>query len=147
MKRRVSPESVALVAALLLVGAFVVSFARGVGRPGVRVAAPAEDMTDAVVDPGTVQRGRVDVRNASNVPGVAREVMARLRDAGFDVVNFGNADHVPDSSSVIDHVGGAAVAKAVAAELGIEKITTRIDSTLFLDATVILGVDWNQRRR
>lgn len=146
MKRRLNTESVVLVAALLMVAAFVVSFARGIGRPGERVPAATGETAEAVIDPGTVQRGRIDVRNASNIPGVARDVMARLRDAGFDVVNFGNAD-LSDSSAVVDHVGGAAIAKAVAAELGIDRITTRIDSTLFLDATVILGVDWNPRRR
>ena len=147
MTRKVSPESVALVAALLLVGAFLVSFARGIVWPGARASAPAEDTEEAVVDPGTIRRGRIDVRNASDVPGVARDVMARLRDAGFDVVNYGNAEKTPDSSAVIDRVGGGAVAKAVAAELGIERITTQIDSTLFIDATVILGVDWNPGRR
>jgi len=147
MKLRFNTESIALGAALLLVAAFVVSFARGIGRPGTRSAAQVEETAASVVDPGEVQRGRIDVRNASNVPGVARDVMARLRDAGFDVVNFGNADLVPDSSAVIDHVGDAVVAKAVAAELGIDRITTRVDSTLFLDATVILGVDWNGGRR
>jgi hypothetical protein len=65
------------------------------------------------------------------------------RGVGFDVVFFGNAgrfDHV--RSVVLDRTGDPARARAVAAALGIDSIATPLDSTLFLDATVVLGADW-----
>jgi hypothetical protein len=34
------------------------------------------------------------------------------------------------------------VARAVASHLGITRVTTQADSSLFLEATVILGRDW-----
>jgi hypothetical protein len=48
---------------------------------------------------------------------------------------------------VIDRIGNPDIARAVANELGIERIRTAVDSTLYLDATVILGVDFELRRR
>jgi hypothetical protein len=140
-------RGIALVAALLLVGAFVVSFARGLGWP----SGPGDDSPAGnTAEPTSLaeeRRGRVDVRNATARAGLAADVTGRLRDAGFDVVHYGNADSSPDSSAVIDRIGNPDIARAVANELGIERIRTDVDSSLYLDATVILGVDFELRRR
>jgi hypothetical protein len=140
MTRRL--ESLALLATLALCAAFLVSFATGIGIPRRHVAETPQSATPA--DPGGERRGRVEVRNASGRAGLAREATQRLRTAGFDVVFYGNASG-SDTTVVIDRVGNAALARAVAAALGIDRVTTAVDSTLLLDASVILGADWVAR--
>lgn len=147
MKRTIDGRTLGLVGSLILVAAFLLSFVRGLGWPA-RVGGdePAGNAGTSLY-PDEDRRGRIDVRNATSRPGLAADVTGRLRDAGFDVVYFGNADVAPDSSAVIDNIGNADIARAVADELGISRILTRIDSTLYLDATVILGVDFETRGR
>jgi hypothetical protein len=139
-------ESIALIASLALCVAFLVSFVTGLGFP-----APSPDLArpgpaTPAVDPGAQPRGRIEVHNASQRVGLAREAMSRLRDAGFDVVTWGNApEDTPDSTMVIDRVGNGGLARAVASALGIDRIRTVIDSARFVDASVVVGVDWNPR--
>jgi calcineurin-like phosphoesterase len=88
--------------------------------------------------------GRVEVLNASGRDGLARDATDRLRSAGFDVVYFGNAPGgIRDSSGVLDRTGHLAVARAAARRLGISSVRAARDSTLFVDATIVLGTDWH----
>lgn len=88
-------------------------------------------------------RIRVEVLNAGGVGGAARSATDRLRDAGFDVVYFGNADEFGrDSSVVLDRVGALAPARDVADALGIRSVRSVPDSNLYLDVSVWLGTDW-----
>jgi hypothetical protein len=132
----------------LVVVAFVLSFAFGIGRPGAD-ALPA--------DPGSARRaaadymnvpaaaGRVEVLNRSGRAGMARLATERLRARGYDVVYFGNAPaSAPDSSVVFDRVGRPEIARGAAAQLGIGRTATQIDTTLYVDATVIIGVEWER---
>ena len=92
------------------------------------------------------ERVRVEVRNAGGVAGLAREVATLLRDDGFDVVEWGNADTFDrDSTLVIDRVGREELAEGVANALGIRNVLTEPDSNLFVDVTVLLGRDWAER--
>lgn len=140
MSGRARLEGIGAGLALLLALAFVASFALGLrGHRNDRDATIAEP---AVVDPAP-RTGRVEVLNASGRSGVARAVTQRLRAAGFDVVFYGNAAAAHgDSTIVLDRVGRDDVARAVARELRIARVATLRDSTLFLDATVVLGTDW-----
>jgi beta-phosphoglucomutase-like phosphatase (HAD superfamily) len=136
----------ALLAAAALAGSFVASRrGSGASEPAAAgvAASPrppraARPMADASPDPGRI---RVEVLNATSRPGLARSVTARLRDAGFDVVYFGNAPHA-DSSAVLDRAGRADAAHAVAQALGISRVRSKPDPGLYLEATVILGADW-----
>jgi hypothetical protein len=93
--------------------------------------------------PPPTERVRVEVRNAGGVSGQARAATARLRDLGFDVVSFGNAGRFDrDSSMVVDRVGRADLARAVADILGIPQVVADPDPNLFVDVTVLLGRDW-----
>jgi hypothetical protein len=136
-------ELFALALAALAIAAFAVSFALGVrAGGGAHEGATGTPATPAspplrVAEPA----GRVEVLNAARRAGLARLATDRLRGAGFDVVHFGNTA-ARDSSVVIDRVGKPELARAVGARLGITRATTQLDSTLFLDATVILGADW-----
>jgi len=92
---------------------------------------------------GVQGRVRVEVLNGSGVSGVAWDATRTLRDAGFDVVGFGNAGTYSDDPSVVmDRVGEMETARLVALSLGIAQVRSEPDSTLFVDVTVRLGPDW-----
>lgn len=105
-------------------------------------AAPLDTAPVGVIPDSTSIR--VEVLNAAGVSGMAREATGRLRELGFDVVYYGNAESFGrDSSLVIDRVGSWELAQAVAGAMGISRVETRKDSTLLLDVTVLLGGDWS----
>jgi len=130
-------RAVAVVAIVLLAGAFVGSAVAqwwetpvGPGQGGPRTT-------------GFGERVRVEVLNGGGVSGRAGEATDALRDAGFDVVLFGNAGTFDrDSSVVLDRVGGLDAARAVADVLGIRNVRSEPDSNLYLDVSVVLGRAW-----
>ncbi len=140
----------AVVAALVL--AFIVSAIAGIDGEDDDVApgAAASHVADPPAPLPAVQpidpalgHVRVEVLNGSGRGGLALDATRLLRADGFDVVFFGNAgrfDH--DASVVLDRVGDGVRARAVAAALGIDSVATAVDSTLVLDASVVLGDDW-----
>jgi hypothetical protein len=137
-------ESLALIACALALVALAGSAAVGVlrradGEPAVS-ATPVSRRT-AVEVPAT-PRGRVQVLNAAGRGGLARRATEQLRRAGYDVVHFGNAPARRDSSVVLDRVGKPGIARGAGERLGISRVRTELDSTLYLDATVLLGADW-----
>jgi hypothetical protein len=96
-----------------------------------------------VSDADSLGRVRVEVRNAGGRGGMARAATDRLRDLGFDVVYFGNADRFDqDSTVVVDRVGDVDKARAVAEALGAHRVVSEPDSNLYLDVTVLLGSTW-----
>lgn len=132
-----------LVAALAVVLAFAASLIFGLrdaDEPAAPAAAPARSAApNAVVRDS---RATVEVLNGSGKQGLARLATEQLRDAGYDVVQFGNAAQTTINSYVIDRVGKPEVAAAVAQQLGIGGSRTQIDTTRYVDATVVLGKDW-----
>jgi hypothetical protein len=140
-------QTVGLFATLLLVAVLVGSLAAGLMGGRARGAAgaakgPAGDSAGghAARPAGRV---RVEVLNASGVPGLAAQGRTLLRDRGFDVVQVGNAGgFAPDSSLVLDRVGHMETARAVADEIGIPRVYARPDSNVYVDVTVVLGKDW-----
>lgn len=93
------------------------------------------------------ERVRVEVLNAGGVSGQARAATLRLRDIGFDVVHFGNADAFDrEASAVVDRVGRPDLARAVADALGVQEVVSEPDPDLFVDVTVRLGRDWRGDR-
>jgi hypothetical protein len=88
-------------------------------------------------------RVRVEVLNGGGRAGAARVATTFLRDAGYDVVYFGNAASFDyDSTRVIDRVEQPEVAGAVAQALGIGNVLSEPDPNLFVDVSVVLGADW-----
>jgi hypothetical protein len=88
-------------------------------------------------------RIKVEVFNASGQRGWARLATFALRDAGFDVVRYGN-DPPPhqDTTVVIARSGRDDWAQLVARALGGARIESRPDSSRYLDITVLLGSTW-----
>lgn len=91
---------------------------------------------------------QVNVLNACGADGVAKEVADFLRARKFDVPEYGNAEHIEQHSIVIDRVGDSLSALKVAYALGIpgDRVTTNIDSSLYLRATVVIGADYKGLR-
>lgn len=142
--KRERVESIVLLLTIGLVAAFVVSAVAGLlqREPVTRAVAPADGGVPLPrLDPG--QRVRVEVLNGSGKSGLAAQATDVLRDAGFDVVQIGNAGGARrDSTVVLDRVGREGDARAVARALGVGKVTTARDASLYLEVTVILGTDW-----
>jgi hypothetical protein len=93
--------------------------------------------------PGSIGRVKVEVLNGGGLEGVAWDATRALRDAGFDVVYYGNAGTYSDEPSVVmDRVGDLEKARSVAEALGILQVISTPDSTRLVDVTVRLGPDW-----
>jgi hypothetical protein len=103
---------------------------------------------DGFEGPGAARRleespVKVEVLNGAGITGLAREVTQQLRDDGFDVVYYGNAGSLArDSTTVLDRAGNPEAAHAVGEALGVDRVEVALDTTLYLEATVILGRDW-----
>lgn len=134
-------ETSAVMALALVVGGFLTStWLAHTGGGGAPPDAPAE----AGPSLSAAERGRirVDVRNGSGIPGAAGRLTEFLREAGFDVVDFGNADRFDhERTMVVDRIGDPRRAREVAAALRGVPIETDPDSSLFLDVTVVIGDD------
>jgi hypothetical protein len=87
-------------------------------------------------------RIKVEVLNATNVRGLARRATFALRDAGFDVVGYGNDPDLRDSTLVLVRSGKTDWAERLARVLGGARVESRPDSSRYLDITVLLGSDW-----
>lgn len=118
----------------------------GLTALGVYLSTGENGEIDTLHDPVIWSGGRVrvEVFNAGGVTGMARRGTGILRRSGFDVVTFGNARTFDPSrpSEVIDRVGRAEVARAVAEALGIDNVQSDLDPNLYVDVTVVLGREW-----
>jgi hypothetical protein len=136
-------QNVGLAVTLLAVAVLVVSMVRGMTGGG-GTSAPALSADEVPVPEPPADPVRVEVLNASGRAGLARDVMRALRDEGFDVVSIGNAPAGTDParSRVVDRVGRPERARAVADALSVDSVLSQPDTTLYLDATVLIGRDW-----
>jgi hypothetical protein len=117
------------------------------GAVGLRDSTEAVGANLPIPIPTLGQRVRVEVLNAGGVSGMAAEARDRLRDAGFDVVYYGNAPQFGETASVVFHrAGDREAAEAVARSLGISEVETRLDPSLLLEVTVRLGASWVEER-
>lgn len=119
------------------VGAFATSIWLEVRRDRVLVLdSPSSHWHD--------RRIRVEVLNAAGVDALARRATGRLRELGFDVVYYGNADQFDvDSSVAIARLDSIEPARRVADALGVQRVEREPDENLYLDVSVILGKDWS----
>jgi hypothetical protein len=99
----------------------------------------ADAPADAKAPPGT--RIKVEVLNATTTKGLARRATLFLRDRGFDVVAIGTAREQREASLVIDRSKHPAWAQLIANAMG-ATVTSRPDSSRYVDATVLVGSSW-----
>jgi hypothetical protein len=86
------------------------------------------------------------VLNATGRDGLARIGTRVLRQAGIDVVELGNAPAAVgrlDSTRILVRRGDVSVGERVRRALGVGSVRLDRDSTLLLDATVLLGTDFS----
>jgi hypothetical protein len=91
-------------------------------------------------------RVKVEVLNATDTRGLARRAMFVLRDAGFDVVYFGNTAERADSTVVRDRSGHPAWAALAAQVMHGARVELSPDSSHFLDLTILVGRNWTPPR-
>ena len=127
---------------ILLAGALLAGLgaaARYYLRSGPRLRASQGAVT-RVVPAGA--RIKVEVLNATDTKGLARRAMLVLRDAGFDVVFFGNSAERADTTRILDRSGHADWAALAARAMGRARVEQAPDSSRFLDLTVLVGRNW-----
>jgi hypothetical protein len=98
--------------------------------------------------PGQNGRVTVEVLNASGKPGLARSGLRVLRQAGIDVVAFGNAPAtvgILDSTRIVMRRPAAGAGDRIRRALGVGRVVVQADSTRLLDASVLLGADFAPR--
>jgi hypothetical protein len=85
----------------------------------------------------------VEVLNANGRDGDARVGTRLLRNAGIDVVYFGNAaESGLDSTRIIVRRGTADVGERVRSVIGRGRVEVQLDSSKLLDVSVLLGADF-----
>jgi len=137
VERRRLIRRAAVLLALLMVAVGVVFALRD---PPTRAPQAVRQRVDAEAPAGI--RIRVEVLNATRVRGLARRATMHLRDRGFDVVNVGTSREVRDSIIVLDRSGHPDWAALVARALGGARVEQALDSSRYLDVTVLIGATW-----
>jgi hypothetical protein len=108
---------------------------------------PVIERSDDLVREG--DQIQLNLLNGCGDQGVARRMMNYLRSSGFDVVEISNYSRFSvQHSFVIDRVGDSVSAMKTAKALGIVDSLriVRIDSTLYLRASVVIGQDYHSLR-
>lgn len=110
------------------------------GRDDARPAFP--------VPGGEGRRIVVEVLNITRRLGLARTGTRVLRQAGIDVVGYGNAVPLParsDSTRILVRRGDRAAGERVRRALQVGTVVMQPDSTRLVDVSVLLGADFAAR--
>jgi hypothetical protein len=138
MKRGPVLSIVLLTFAMLAGGVYAMRARRG----GATVLPSSPVHADLPGAPAGV-RVRVQVINTTRTRGLARRATRVLRDQGFDVVEMSTAGPQRDTTLVLDRSGHPAWAASIAKLLGpAARAEARLDSSRYLDVTVLLGAAW-----
>lgn len=138
------------VVALVMVGVTGIAVGIGIGTGTIGpYGSEAGGRAEEARDPAEIWTGangelEVEVLNGGGISGMAATVTNRLRDAGFDVVYYGNAESFDEErrSVVIARAGNTGAARAVADTLGIDNVLSEPDPNLYVDVTVVVGREW-----
>ena len=111
---------------------------------GVKATAGMLEAADAAAAAVDFSKVTVEVWNASSQKGLALEVVRSLRDAGFDVVKWGNFASRQKKTFVRDHRGDPRAAQAIARALRTQdaEVFTRVETDPLVDVEVVLGQDY-----
>ena len=124
---------VGLLAAVVVV--FVGAFLQRMLNPPVTPYVEDDGPTRTVI--------QCEIVNASGTQGAGRRTLAYLRERGFDVVELSTSPTEQGTSTVLDRLGDRPSCVKLARILGIADslVEPRIDSMLFVRASVIIGKD------
>jgi LytR cell envelope-related transcriptional attenuator len=106
---------------------------------------PEQVVSHAYAVPSPNHRVLVEVLNGTRRPGGARAATRVLRRQGLDVVFFGNADRMVDSTQIFVRRGDPASGRAVRAALGVGRVVFNRDTLRRVDVSVLLGQDFRPR--
>lgn len=90
---------------------------------------------------------QLEILNGTSQSGVASIFTDFLRKQGFDVVDYGNYQSTDEPKTlIIDRSGNSSKCKKIAGILGIseKQIIQQLNSTLYVDATVVIGKDFKE---
>lgn len=91
------------------------------------------------------RRIKIEVLNGCGVDDLARDTSRFLRNKGFDVTFFGNAAERQERTVIVDKLSpDKKWGKMVGRALGVETISTNIDSTRLVHVVILLGMDYNR---
>lgn len=136
-------QTALLVVCLLAAGALVASFWLEWRHTRLRTPGTPAELEGLPLSGEAEEPVRVEVLNGAGDPGAARRVAEWLRDSGFDVVFYGNAERFDHAATqVMARSDRAGAARTVAESLGVGDVTREPKPELYLDATVVLGDDW-----
>jgi hypothetical protein len=135
---------VAALAALVLLAAAAIAVARTGRTFGRSLGKGVQRLASGTVDARAPEgvRIKVEVLNATKIPGLARRATMHLRDRGFDVVETGTVRESRDSTLVLDRSSHAEWARLVARAMGGAASVARPDSSHYVDVTVLVGASW-----
>jgi len=87
---------------------------------------------------------QLNILNGCGVSGLASATKDYLRARGFDIVEIGNSQQQYNKTTIIDCLGDKESVRRLAYAMGIadSSVVVRIDSSLFLRATLIIGNDY-----
>lgn len=147
-RRRQSPQLSRWIVGAIFLAVAVLAASTVVGWLDSRQGGAAGADSAAASDSTGHRRARirVEVLNGAGDPGAAERVARWIRDLGFDVVYFGNADRFDHGvTHVVDRSGETRGARTLARALSVDSVAVDPAPELYLDATLILGDDWEDR--
>jgi len=88
---------------------------------------------------------RVEVVNATGIPGLARKVTFLLRQDGFDVVYYSSSRDTIKKTVVVERSDSSlSHAKHLAKWIGCKEITLEWDYDKISDCALVIGLDFNK---
>ncbi|MBS0619130.1 MAG: LCP family protein [Spirochaetes bacterium] len=88
---------------------------------------------------------KMEVKNGTHVPNLARTMRAELSRKGVQILEFTNADHNDyDQTLLLGTSGNAFYLESIARIIGVQKSYATVNRSLFTDLVLVLGKDYNK---
>lgn len=124
---------------VIILALFAISFISKISRSDKQ-----STIVEPVVAKNECETIQINILNSTKHAGIADISRNYMRNIGFDVVEIGNYAENQKKSYIIDRIGDKNASLKVAKAIGISDsmIISKIDSNLFISASVILGEDY-----
>ncbi len=88
---------------------------------------------------------KMEVKNGTHVPNLARTMRAELSRKGVQILEFTNADHNDyDQTILLGTSGNAFYLESIARIIGVQRSYAAVNRSLFTDLVLVLGKDYNK---